>query len=235
MTLEWPNRLEIGSHSLPLVVRSNRRAKRICLRYNATDHAVNLTLPQRTELEDGLQFLQTKYDWLESTLNEAPPKKHLKPGVKVPILGEPFRLRHQTDLPGTFALKDGMLLIGGTREHTARRTQDALKQIIRNEITGLAPLMAKQLNRKVGRISIRDTRTRWGSCSSTGNLNFCWRLVFAPREGLEYVVAHEVAHLKHMDHSPRFWATVEQLLPNYQGAKEWLRLNASELCKYHVA
>lgn len=233
--MELPKFLEIGSHRLPLKIRRNRQARRICLRYSPTEHSVSLTLPQRVRLQEGYRFLSEKYDWLDQTLNEAPKQRKLRPGITIPILGDPHSVRHDAELRGAMRYVRGELVVGGPyKSHAPRRIQDALKTIVRKEIHTIAEAKAAILRKKFGRITIRDTKSRWGSCSSEGNLSFCWRLVFAPREVLEYVVAHEIAHLKYMDHSPAFWATVEKLCPNYEAPKEWLRINAQELYQYRI-
>lgn len=233
--MELPRFLEIGTHRLPLKIRRNKQARRICLRYNPTEHAVSLTLPQRVRLQEGYRFLSEKYDWLDKTLNDAPRQRKIRPGITIPILGNPHILRHDPTLRGSARYVRGELCVGGPyKTHAPRRLQDALKQIVRKEIHTLAAEKSKLLKKPHGRITIRDTKSRWGSCSSEGNLSFCWRLVFAPREVLEYVVAHEIAHLKHMNHSPAFWATVERLCPGYEAPKEWLRINAQELYQYRI-
>jgi predicted metal-dependent hydrolase len=227
-----PQFLEVDTNRIPLVVRRNRRAKRIYLRYNPTDHMFSLTLPQRARLVDGVDFIRTKSDWIADTLQQMPEKKALKPGVVIPILGQKCRVRQETDIRGQFALIDNHLLIAGDRSQCAQRIEDALKKIVRNEITGLVEVKAQRLGRRVNRVSLRDTRSRWGSCSSDHNLMFSWRLVFAPYEVLDYVVSHEVAHLRHMNHSAAFWDTVESLCPDYLDWKDWLQLHGKELYRF---
>lgn len=226
--------VRIGEQDLPLTIKRNKRAKRICLRYNPSDHALSLTLPQRVRVEDGIDFIERKSDWLIHTLSELPMKKHIKPGVVIPVLGERTRVRYVPEMRASMALVRDELRVNCDRDVLPRRLEESLKKIVRNEISDLAHYMAKRIGRKINRISVRDTRSRWGSCSSTGNLSFSWRLVFAPRDVLEYVVAHEVAHLRHMNHSWRFWDTVEQICPDYEDAKEWLRQNGKELYRYSV-
>ncbi len=234
--MEWPEYLEIGKHHLPLKVKRNRRARRICLRYSPTDHSLSLTLPKSVRLQEGIRFLNEKYDWLEQTLNEAPKHRRLRAGMTLPVLGKPHVTSHDPSLRRAYKLAAGELVVSGPdKAAVPRRIQDALKSHVRQEISQLVEQKAALLGKRYGRISIRDTKSRWGSCSSEGNLNFCWRLVFAPREVLEYVVSHEVAHLRHMDHSPAFWAAVERLCPGYEAAKEWLRINAQELYQYRIA
>jgi predicted metal-dependent hydrolase len=227
-----PRYLEIDTNRVPLIVRRNSRSKRIYLRYNPTDHIFSLTLPQRARIADGVDFIRIKSDWIAETLQQMPSKKLLKPGVVIPVLGEKIRLRHDPEMRSLFTLKDGQLTISGPREQWDKRVEDALKKIVRNEITGLAEVKAAAAGRRVKRITLRDTRSRWGSCSSDSNLMFSWRLVFAPYEVLDYVVAHEIAHLRHMNHRPVFWDVVSQLCPNYLEWKDWLQIHGKELYRF---
>lgn len=229
-----PEFLQVGEELLPLVIRRHAKAKRICLRYNPTDHAISLTLPRHTKVADGLAFLTEKSQWLIDTLSDMPLKKQIKPGVVIPLCGERVRIKHEEKLGRSFALMDETLYIAGAREFFPRRVTEALKKIAAIRIRDLAVADAAKIGKRINRISVRDTRSRWGSCSSTANLSFSWRLVFAPHEVMQYVVAHEVAHLRHMDHSPAFWALVEYLCPNHEVAKEWLRLHGKHLYRFNA-
>lgn len=224
--------LEIEESRVPLLIKRNRRAKRIYLRYNPADHLFSLTLPHRARLSDGVDFIHTKGDWILETLRQMPQKKALRPGTIIPILGQRCRIRFDDTLRGVFALRDESLILNGPREHLPRRIEDSLKKIVRQEIAELAHLKAQQIGRRINRISLRDTRSRWGSCSTDHNLMFSWRLVFAPYEVLDYVVSHEVAHLRHMNHSDKFWQTVESICPDYQEWKDWLHLHGKELYRF---
>ncbi len=229
-----PEFLQVGEEMLPLVIKRHASAKRICLRYNPTDHAISLTLPRRTRVADGLQFLILKSQWLIDTLEEIPQKKQIKPGVVIPLMGRRMRIRHDAALRGAYKLEDELLTVGGAREFFPRRVTEALKKIAAKEITRLAERNAARIGRRINRISVRDTRSRWGSCSSTGNLSFSWRLVFAPKEVMEYVVAHEVAHLRHMNHSANFWNLTDVICPNHEPAKEWLRMHGKHLYRFNA-
>ena len=229
MLKDAPDMLEIGAHQVPFKVRRNRRAKRMYLRYHPADHTFSLTLPQRTRIEEGVRFVSSKSDWIAQTLQHTPMRKTYRPGMLLPILGQMTRLVSDPDLPAPFALRDDTLMIGAGSGSFAKRTEAALKKIVRHELSELADFKAQQLNKTVNRITLRDTRSRWGSCSSARNLMFSWRLVFAPYEVLDYVVSHEVAHLRHMNHSARFWLCVESICPDYLAWKDWLRDHGSEL------
>lgn len=229
-----PEFLQVGEELLPLVIKRHAKAKRICLRYNPSHHAVSLTLPRHTRVSEGLNFLTAKSEWLIATLSEMPLKKQIKPGVVIPLLGERVRIKHEADLEERYLLTDDTLYISGPREQFPKRVTEALKKIAAEHIRDMAMKSAAKINRRINRISVRDTRSRWGSCSSTGNLSFSWRLVFAPREVMKYVVAHEVAHLRHMNHSQNFWDLTEYLCRDHEPAKEWLRLHGKHLYRFNA-
>ena len=231
VTPEW---LQIDGQRLPLVIRRHRRAKRICLRYNPTQHAISLTLPRHTRVSEGLRFLTQKSEWLIETLREIPTQKQIKPGVVIPVLGERVRIKHDKDIDGAWLLADDILYVAGDREFFPRRVTEALRKIATTSLEEIAVRQARRIGRRVNRVSVRDTRSRWGSCSSSGNLAFSWRLILAPFEVMEYVVAHEVAHLRYMNHSRQFWELVEYLCPDYEAAKDWLRLHGKELYRFNA-
>lgn len=228
-----PEYLQVGEQVLPLVIKRHARAKRICLRYNPTAHAISLTLPRNTHVSSGLDFLDAKSDWLVDTLEEMPRQKQIKPGVVIPILGNRIRIKQDARMRG-WLLSEDALLVSGDRAEFPERIIHALKKIAVGEIKSRAEHYASHIGKRVNRVSVRDTRSRWGSCSSTGNLSFSWRLIFAPVEVMDYVVAHEIAHLRHMNHSPAFWSLVEYLCPDYEVAKEWLRIHGKHLYRFNA-
>ncbi|MCI5050132.1 MAG: M48 family metallopeptidase [Rickettsiales bacterium] len=232
---EYPltNLIEID-HQVPLVIRRNKRAKRMYLRYNPNDYNFSLTLPQRTRLSEGEKFVQSKRDWIAQTLSKVPQKQQFGTGSILPILGEVCKVRYERQLPGSFALMHQELQVNGRRDQIPTIIQDSLKKIIRNEIKELADYKAQQINRSINRITLRDTCSRWGSCTTEHNLMFSWRLVFAPYEVLDYVVSHEVAHLRHMNHGTAFWRTVEELCPDYLLWKDWLKFHGSDLYRFTI-
>lgn len=231
---ELPDFLQVGEELLPLVIRRHQRAKRICLRYNPTDHAISLTLPRHTRVSDGLHFLMQKSEWLITTLQDMPSKKQIKPGAVIPLLGKRVRMKHDAQLTRKWIVKDDVLYVSGDRDEFPERVTEALKKIASATLTNLANRDALRIGRRINRVSVRDTRSRWGSCSSTARLSFSWRLIFAPREVMEYVVAHEVAHLRHMNHSDAFWNVVEILCPEYEAAKDWLKLHGKDLYRFNA-
>jgi predicted metal-dependent hydrolase len=128
-------------------------------------------------------------------------------------------------------VENGEILVTGEAEFLPRRVGDCLKRLARQQLTALAAAKASQAMVKHGAIRIKDTRTRWGSCAPDGTLAFSWRLVCAPEFVQDYVVAHEVAHLRHMNHGPQFWALTETLTAHRQNATAWLGSFGAELLR----
>jgi predicted metal-dependent hydrolase len=205
----------------------------MALRIDAQDTAVDLVLPPRTSLPRALSFLQANRQWLEDRFAALPPRTSFEPGAAVPILGVLHAIRHLPEARGRGAvwIDKGAICVAGGEEHLTRRVRDFMREMARREMGGRARLLADRIGRKIGRVTVRDTSTRWGSCSADGNLAFCWRLIMAPEPVLDYVVAHEVAHLIEMNHGPRFWKLVEGLATDVDGQRQWLHDNRARLLR----
>jgi len=230
--------MELGSLSLmdgavPVRVSTHPRARRMALRIDPQGEAVDLVLPPRSSLARALAFFEENRRWLERRLAALPPRTVFADGALVPLLGVPHRIRHVPRSRGRGAvwIEEDEILVSGERAHVARRVRDHLRELARRELMARARPLADSIDRKIVRVSVRDTRTRWGSCSATGNLCFSWRLIFAPEEVLDYVVAHEVAHLIHMNHGKRFWRLVEKLAPGAGRQRLWLNRNRARLLR----
>lgn len=175
--------------------------------------------------------MQEKKIWLERQLQEHAKRIPLADGQTIPVLGKEYALCH-TGGRGVITIEDNRILVPGDADFMGRRLRDWLKRRLRAEITALASGMTQRIEKPLKRISLRDTISRWGSCSHKGDLSFSWRLVFAPHEVLAYVVAHEVAHMRHPDHSPAFWQQVEALHPGHERLRDWLKIHGYRLYAY---
>jgi len=202
------------------------------IRYQPRTHSLGLTLPRYVSIRQGLSFVEQRRLWIEKQLHSRPAPQTFSDGLVLSILGEKRIITHSGGR-GVVRLTDEALVVPGNPEFLARRVRDFLKSLAKEEITILAHLQASRIDKKIGRISLRDTTSHWGSCNSSGNLSFSWRLVLAPREVLEYVVCHEVAHLKYLNHSQKFWETVEMLYPNHTIPRRWLKQHGDRLYQYH--
>ena len=220
-------------HGDHVSIRVSPRARRIALRVDAAERKVELVLPPGVPTSQGLRFLAAKRGWIAARLAALPQPVRFAEGVVVPLLGIPHRIRREDDAAALpVAIRDGEIRVRGDPAHVERRLRDHLVRIARNEFACRARRLAARIGREVARINIRDTKSRWGSCSGQGNLSFSWRLIFAPEWVIDYVVAHEVAHLAEMNHGPRFWRLVESLSHDSAAARAWLKRHRSRLFSY---
>ncbi len=227
MTESYPN------CPLPVTIRRHKKARHMILRLSSSGKELLLTLPGRISEKRGLAFLQSQTQWIETQLaqHKAQKKIAIVPGLRVQLFGQWCTLLHQPGQLGA-VYTGAYLIIGGDVSHFSRRVQDWIKIEARKRYLPLATHYASKLGKKVTAVTMRDTRSRWGSCSSDGRLSLCWRLAFAPVDVAHYVVAHEVAHIKHFDHSPAFWRAVAGLHPEWEAAKHWLQLHGKTLHRY---
>lgn len=220
-----------------ICIRRSARARRMALRLDTKERVFHLVVPKGVSLRKAEAFAEGHQDWMEEKLQELPPQILLEDGCLIPIFGERTRIRiHYTpDLERTKLLLESRVLhVFTNKEDPSPRIVRFLKALAKQELEVLTREKAEIIRKKVRAISVRDTKSRWGSCSSDGKLSFSWRLIFAPPEALDYVVAHEVAHLKHLDHSQRFWDVCEALSNDYEEGKYWMRNHGHELMRYGV-
>jgi predicted metal-dependent hydrolase len=214
-------------------IRVSPRARRVGLRIDAAERKVEVILPRGVAVKTGLRFLEAKRAWVAARLDALPQPVPFVEGALVPVLGVVHRIRREFDSAGApVRIVDGEIRVGGDPAHLARRVRDHLVALAGAEIASRAPRLGAQIGRDVARVTLRDTRSRWGSCSARGNLSFSWRLIFAPEPVLDYVVAHEVAHLVEMNHGPRFWQLVASLVPDSAGPRAWLKRHRTRLLSY---
>lgn len=227
-----PPMVEIEGRAVPVTVRRSARACRMSLRVDTMADAVILVMPDGVALSQGLRFVTAKRDWIAGRLAALPPRIAFADGAVVPLLGVAHTVHHRPEARRGVWCEDGSLHVSGRAEFLARRLKDWLKDHAQREVAARAYPMAERLGRRLAGIVLRDQRSRWGSCTSDGRLAFSWRLVLAPEPVLSYVVAHEVAHLVEMNHSPAFWRLVHQLMPDAAAPRHWLRLNGGTLHRY---
>jgi len=225
--------LNFDERKVPLVFRENRRARRIIMRLDYGAASVVVVLPKRTSRQEGKRFALSNKDWIEERLDQLAEPVPFRHGAVVPFLGEPHRIRHRPNARGVVWCEEGEIHVAGYEEHLPRRVHEWLKSEAKREIETRAREKAAALGKKITKISIRDTKSRWGSCTDEGELAFSWRLVLAPKYVLDYVVGHEVAHLKEMNHGPRFWKLCRELSPrSINLARDWLEAHGTELYRY---
>jgi predicted metal-dependent hydrolase len=189
-----------------------------------------LTLPPHGRWSEAEAFLLRQHDWLAARVKPEADANGFVDGAVVPLRGVPHRIVATGRLRGRVEVgPDGQLLVPGAAEHRARRLADWLKSEALNDLSARTAVHAARLGVTVRQVRMRSQASRWGSCSSSGNINYNWRLIMAPPFVLDYVAAHEVAHLVEMNHSPAFWATVRKTLPDMERGRAWLKAHGREL------
>lgn len=229
----------------PVEVRRHPGARRLTLRVSRTRRTVIVTLPSSCDLVEAGSFLHRNIDWVRERLGNLPQPVRCADGILMPLRGEPHRIRYggsrtAADVRGPVSVlpaADGKvdLLISGRPEHAPRRLKDWLFGEAKRDLEDRVTWHARNLKLNPKRITVRDQTSRWGSCSTTGALSFSWRLVLAPPAILDYVAAHEVAHLAEMNHGARFWKLVETTMPRMDEARRWLRVYGMDLHRYQLA
>ena len=221
-----------GTLETALLVRRHPLARRASLRLSADGEQVIVVIPARGRLEDGVAIARQHAEWIRDRLEAVPPRVPFADGAAIPVYGRMRVVRHvATERVGVHE-RGETLAVGGAAESVARQIETWLRGEACRVLTALAHAKAEGFGRRISRISIRDARSRWGSCSSAGALSFSWRLVLAPPAVLDYVVAHEVAHLAERGHGPEFWRTVARLTAHMDSGRLWLRRHGRELFRY---
>jgi predicted metal-dependent hydrolase len=221
----------------PIRLRRHRQARRYTLRIQAATREVILTIPPRGTLQEAREFAQKHGGWIAARLQRLPEAAPFAPGIVVPLRGVPHRIAHRHGARGTVwteAVPNGerLLCVAGHAPHIDRRIGDFLRREARRDLEAASRRFARELGLAVRRVTVRDQSSRWGSCSTTGMLSFSWRLILAPSHVLEYLAAHETAHLVEMNHSAKFWRVVQRLQPDHERAKTWLDVHGADLHRY---
>ncbi|OCO99572.1 MULTISPECIES: M48 family metallopeptidase [unclassified Ensifer] len=225
--------IEVAGKSLPLTIKQNARATRMTLRIEPGGRALKMTIPQGLPEREVNAFLTRHQGWLMTKLARFSGESQIEEGGSILIRGVSHRIERTGKIRGlTEAMMvddEPVLRVSGGEEHLNRRIVDFLKKEARQDLDRLVAIYTGRIGRRAKSVSLKDTRSRWGSCSADGALSFCWRIVMAPPKVIAYLAAHEVAHLKEMNHGPDFWALCERLCPDTNDAKRWLRRNGTML------
>ncbi len=213
-------------------VKRSKKARRVALRLDPVERIINLVVPERMPLKAAYVFARKHEKWVLETLGKLPNAVIYTHGTVLPVFGDQVRL----DITIDPALKrttlkqcDDVLFVKTYQQDPTTRITTHLKKIARAGLADIASEKADMIDKTIKNVSIRDTKSRWGSCSQDGKMSFSWRLMFAPYTAADYVVAHEVAHLVHMDHSRQFWSLCKKLSLDFEGGKRWMKKNGNSL------
>jgi predicted metal-dependent hydrolase len=220
----------------PVQLRRHRQARRYTLRVHATDRTVVLTMPLRGSVKEARAFAERNGGWIAARLKRLPQPIPFADGLELPLRGVPHRIVHRAGARGTVWVEAGdampLLCVAGEPAHLARRVRDFLKREAKRDLEVASKRYAAALGVAVKRVSVRDQSSRWGSCTAAGVLSYSWRLILTPPAVLDYLAAHEVAHLIEMNHSRKFWRVVAGICPEWQRAKGWLNAHGAALHRY---
>lgn len=209
------------------------RSSHLSIRIDKKDRVAVLSIPKYCSRKKAVSFVESHQDWILDNLRKIPELKSFKDNDEISIFGKIYQIKH-SNIRGNTCLdkKNKILYISGGKEFLHRRVKDFIKKIALEEFTKRSHEIADKIDKKVNNVYIKDTKSRWASCSSLNNINYSWRLALAPEYVIRYIVAHEVSHLKHHDHSAYFWALVEYLESDAKKGKEWLLENGHLLYMY---
>lgn len=229
----WPQKIMtkyelLGDPPVSVTMRRSAQARKLSLRISSLDDRVTLTIPKFTSEKVALGFAQEKADWIRGHLAKRPGHVDIRIGTSVPVEGH---MRKILAISGRkVVLSEDEIYVAANS--CGKRVERFLRELARERLVEACDTYARRLGREYQRITLRDTRSRWGSCSSAGGLMFSWRLIMAPPSVLHYVAAHEVAHLAQMNHSQAFWDTVTHLYGAYEADRGWLRCEGNALHRY---
>ena len=207
-------------------------ARKLTLRIDTKDRLPALTIPKYCSNKKAVEFVRAHQSWIAETLEKLPPSRSFEDGEHITLFGKEYQICHQPDARSGEYTRSGILYVSGEADFLHRRVKDFIKKKAADEFYKRSCRMAEKLGCEVHDICIKDTKSRWGSCSSRNNINYNWRISLAPNFVINYLIAHEVAHLLHQDHSPEFWDTVKQLYPRYKQGRDWLKENGRLLYSY---
>ncbi len=212
-------------------IKKSSLAKKLTLRIDEKKHIPTLTTPKKCSQNQILNFLKSNHEWMINTLAKLPPHIEFSNYEVISFFGKNYTILHSPEQKYS-CFEDNFIKISGSIEFLHRRVVDFLKKQTLNILSDMSIQKASLIGYKINSITIKDTKSRWGSCSTLGNINYNWRICLAPMDIINYLVCHEVTHLKHPNHSTSFWQTLENICPNYKDCRHWLKIKGKNLYKY---
>ena len=230
-----PTRFEVTTNAGVVAVdlRRHPRARNYTLRVAGPARPPVLTMPKRGSLAEARRFLERHSAWLQRQIDKLPEPTAITDGATIPLRGVQHVIRHDPGARGTVSIANEMgrptLLVAGELCFLRRRVIDFLKREAKHDLEWAVVRHTMAAGVRARAVRLRDQTSRWGSCAVSGHLSFSWRLIMAPPFVLDYLAAHEVAHLRELNHSSRFWAICEALCPETERARAWLSANGAAL------
>lgn len=222
--------VDIEGESVPVRIHRNQRAKRISMRADAVKREIRITMPHYTPTNAALDFVYKKRQWIATRLNSGADAAPIAPGSEIAVAGEAHVIEWREEWPRTIACMEGTIRLGGPESSVEARILRWLKAEARRIYTEEIAYFCEKANAQTPRLSLGDPRSRWGSCSSLGTISLSWRLIMAPAFVRRSVIAHEVAHIRHMNHSAEFYAWLDTLYDgNRKTADQWLKMHSTGL------
>jgi predicted metal-dependent hydrolase len=224
--------LGIGGRPVEVTMRLNPRARRLIVKVHPSTGEVTVIAPSQRALERAMEFARGQSGWIAGQIARVPARIPFDLGAKIPFRGREHLVVPGEQGKGPVTVTGETIAVTGRGEHVPRRLLDYLKREARRTLEARTLEYAAKIDAKVRRVSVRDTASRWGSCSANKTISYCWRLILAPDFVRDYVVAHEVAHLRELNHGPKFWELVRALAPDIETPQRWLRKNGTLLHRY---
>tara|TARA_B100001989_G_C24535477_1_gene464085 strand:- start:464 stop:1183 length:720 start_codon:yes stop_codon:yes gene_type:complete len=218
-----------------VIVKRSKRAKRVALRLDPIERVINLIVPEKMPLKKAYFFAKNHEAWIKGVLQNLAPPIPFDDGAIIPVFGTAISIRvhHDKNLSRhSIKIYNNVLEVKTPSEFPEVAITRFLKRLAATHLEALAHEKAMLIKENIQTVSVRDTKTRWGSCSHDGRISFSWRLMFAPVEASDYVVAHEVAHLVHLDHSKAFWSLCRELSDDFLNGKYWMQNHGNDLMRY---
>lgn len=218
--------------NMDIKIIKSPKAKRLTLRIDAKERLPILTIPSRCSAKRAVEFVEMHRAWLEENLQKIPAIKHFENGEKISLMGKEYTINHCPQKRCGVMIEEDNIVVSGSKEFLHRRICDFIKKKAQEQLLKKSQTLANKIGCHVNHVSIKDTKSRWGSCSSLENINYNWRICMAPKYVINYLVAHEVSHLLHQDHSREFWQCVKKLCPDAAKGRLWLKNYGKELYRY---
>ena len=217
---------------MDIKVVQSASSKKLILHIDNKERIPVLSIPKYCTRKRAVNSVNENMDWILETLKKLPERKYFSDGETISLFGQNVMISHQPNARCGVRLDGSILIVSGGAEFLHRRIKDYIRKTAEEEFYKLSTPLADKIGCKINGICIKDTKSRWGSCSTLNNINYNWRIALAPQYVIDYLMAHEVAHLKHQNHSANFWQCVAELYPDWQKGRDWLQKSGRLLYTY---